>query len=295
MRKINNFALVAGSLSLFTSLNAFATFSTGGHSYYGSHSGGHHSSGGSWEMAAGDNDNFDVYYQSGSAFGSPYVTGDTIHFFPQDMSVSGHRWASDTWTTTILVKPKEGFDISMLDFLEYGDYSYDQAEGNEANEGIFDVSTRLYIRSKDGADMFTLGETNSAGEDTEDTWELSDSFDISDFSNGFFLTIQNKLKVKNQTRSPVSSEDSDWVSQWSDSELDSMAEFLANCNDQIQALKERWHGQGHGFGYGDFDMLSMQKLGLEIGLGGSSEVPVPASVWLFGSALGLITVVKRKK
>lgn len=291
MRTTFNPALAVGSLSLLASFNAFATFSYGGH-YSGGYSGGS-----SWEVEEGQN--FDVYYRTGSAYGTPVISGDNILFFPEDnMSVSGRRWASDTWTTTIAIKPKEGFDISTLDFVEWGDYSYTQ--GGEGNQGIFDVNARLFINDKHNLwnyDFLKLDETITASDDVDlEEWSVSGSFDISDFANGFFLTIQNTLTVKSRTRTPVPADQSSWLGQWHD-KPGSMAEYLANCNVDYQKFKKLWYDWWRlkGQSYGEGDHLFMQKKVIGIGLGSTPEVPVPASVWLFGSALGLVSVISRKK
>jgi len=299
MRKLFNSASLysfigAGLLSLSASFNAFATYSYGGHSYGGS-SGG--SSWGGFSVAEGEN--FDVYYRAGSAYGAPVVSGDNILFFPEDMSVSGRRWASDTWTTTVLIKPKDGFDVSTLDYVEWGDYSYTQ--GSEDNQGIFDVNARLFINDKHNLwnyDFLKLDETVTANQDVDlEEWSVSDSFDISDFANGFFLTIQNTLTVKSKVRTPVpSGDESDWLGQWKD-KSGSMAEYLANCNVDYKKFKKHWYDWKR-LRYGDHengDRLFMQKKVIGIGLGGAPEVPVPASAWLFGSALGIVTVIRRRK
>ena len=165
---------------------------------------------------------------------------------------------------------------------------------------MFDVSTRLFIKDKldfGNTDFFSLEDSSTASESGDDEWSVSGSFDISDFSNGFFLTIKNTLTVKSKKRSPVSVEDSEWLSQCGE-KPGSIAKLLADGHDynKLKQFKKRWwHGNRNGRGYHDSDRLFMQKEIIGIGLGGSSEVPVPAAAWLFGSALCLVSAIKRKK
>lgn len=243
-----------------------------------------------------------LYYQDSSDYGTPAVTpGGTIRFFPTDMSVKGRRFKTDTFVTTIGVLPKADFNIASIDFLEYGDYRFKQ--GRKGNTAEFEVNARLFITGFDDLDFDVLAADGlyTADESTAfETWELSESYDISNYDDGFFLTIQNTLTVGTlPTRDYNPSETEGF---WN--ELQTMLSYYDYEGDEYEDDERAYEHKNKKGKYkkkknkrkrGN-DFLQLDKKGIALKVNGSvSEVPVPAAAWLFGSALAALTVVRRRR
>ncbi len=267
-------SLLPGLLFLVLALDSFASYVPGA------------------SFISEEYDNFYLYYRANSAYGEPVVEGNTVFFLPDAMSVEGWRRDSGSWTTTIAIQPKEGFDINSITLTENGVYTYTQS--NTDNEGIFDVNTSFFIRdqfSPGEHEFLRLDESLTASDDVDfEHWSVSGSFDTSEFSGGFYLTIKNSLHIKGDRRMPVPAQ-TDWLSQWQ-TDREHLLNFLKEDHDGfLQKVKGELGSQG--FGQVSKDYLFMQKnyIGIEII---TSEIPLPPAAWLFASALGLMVVVMRR-
>lgn len=214
-------------------------------------------------------ENFDITYddQALGAFGAPRILGDTVVFTPGEFLLDSNQsffvptqGSVGTSTVSFVVNPKGDFDIASLGLTERGDYSVDNTAASfnrppdfpglgipdpDPVETDFSVSTRLFVSSltkpNDDFAFFEAGtEFSDAGPTNLALWQFSQSFNVSDFSTGFLLTVQNTLNIENV--------------------------FAGSA------------------------FIQKKYVGIELS---GTEVPVPASFILFGSALGLMVVARK--
>lgn len=118
--------------------------------------------------------------------------------------------------------------------------------------------------------------------------------DIPNFAGGFPFANYDHVIGEREKLRLLLAEGFDWLSQWNANFPETLSEFLASCNDDYPEFRKRWgHGHPHSDGDGEWGYTHETTSG--VGFEGASPVPVPASAWLFGSALALISVVQRKR
>lgn len=154
---------------------------------------------------------YTLQYQQNLDFGAPFVSPDetAISFFPDDMKVSvgsNFNFTEDetNWTTTLIITPKTGFNFSSFTFFEDGNYIL-ESEGSdpilnpiEIPGPSIDITAKLFVRdinTPSNVEVITFEETLDQEGDL-DYWSLSGDVDISNYTDGFYLTIQNTAKFE---------------------------------------------------------------------------------------------------
>lgn len=251
-----------------------------------------------------EHDYFYLKYYSNGDFGSPSVNGNTLSFSPKDMSVEhtgkypsryhnrqkrgfdynhifGYIDAVNTWSTHIGIVPKEGFDIDMLTLTESGSYSYEQ--NVDDGKGNFSVTTRLIVRDMDSKrkydyDFFKFNESFTKTDTVESgDWSLSEFVDLADFTDGFWLTLKNTLRVDAKRPYKRYSYNRSYRNGWGSSKHGKKGKD-----------NNRWQSSS--------DKLYLDKEFVSIEFSGKNAVvPVPAAFWLFLSACGLLTACRKLK
>lgn len=219
-------------------------------------------------FTAEEQDNFTLIYGDSNlvGFGAPSVDGNTVEYFPEGMGVSTTMpydadekiTATKYWSTSITVLPSDGIDFTSLSFMEQGEF------GSNNSDNEYNIEARLFISSLSNPDdwqFLGLGEnfeSNSSGD-----WEISGSTDLGDYSDGFVLNIQNILTI------------------------------CSYPMDVIQPIPSMFGTDGFTPPTLNLDenFLSKNYIGIEIE---TAVIPLPASFWMFSSALGLMFSLVRK-
>ena len=154
--------------------------------------------------------NFDISYDSAAvgAYGTPLILGNTIVFTPSEMYTNFDTLSEEvnSWTTSILVNPRNNFLPTTLTLGEHGDYSFESFSSSfplpQGALAEFWVDARLFVSSSSNPiGNLEFLKSSYAFSETEQTnlglWSFEETFSIADYSDGFLLTIQNTLDFEN--------------------------------------------------------------------------------------------------
>ena len=198
-------------------------------------------------------------------YGTPIVGGSTVFFLPTDMSIEApvnfHDAVSEgPWTTSFGIIAKEGYSVNGLTFAEQGDYSYTQPDTVTGVEDDYSVEARLFVRDAFNPlnnSFLTFDHSFGESENTQLAfWGHEENYDVSNFSAGMWVTVQNTLLLTNNQPTDPNN-------------------FFGNMPGMF--LQKKFVGF-------EFDIVP-----------DTPQVPVPAAAWLFGSALLGLTSLRRRK
>lgn len=193
-----------------------------------------------------------------SIFGTPSVTGDQIIFDPTTFaakSLNGEGVVSTNATANIIVDVMEGYVFDSASLAEAGDYFLWGDMSFEESA----VSVGGQLRVRDAAN--TLLATDSIA--------ASGPFDI--FNTPFDATPHNW-----NASAAVSLAGGEW---------DGVTRVVMKIENILNAYTVDFFNPAQAF-------IEKKEVGLSVG---TTIIPVPAAVWLFGSGLLGLIVVARKK